>query len=309
MLEKRIRILNLDNSVTAQRALAAGYETEIIDLTDLGPKVRFWMGGGIREELLRRIPERGGGRVTFLGSGDFHHVSELLLSRFEEPVSLVDFDFHQDWDSTSSLLHCGSWVSRAMERQNIRKCVILGASSKDFSFFSLQAGDLALLKDDRLEIYPYSSKPGAVFFKSVPDNISIVKKEYPFLTRIFWNELKGKNIKEFFLGVIDRLPTDKVYITIDKDCLADEAALTNWDQGEMPLDCLLEILKMIKCNREIVGMDITGDYSPVRTDGMLKNAILRLNHPHNIKAAGLSAPSIAAANELTNLKILGSVIS
>ncbi len=309
MLEKKIRILDFDNSVKAQKALLSGYEAEVIDLTDLGPKVRFWMSRDARGELSRRIPNGGEGRVTFLGSGDFHHVTELLLSRFDEPVSLIDFDFHQDWDATSSLLHCGSWVSKAMERQNIRKCLMLGPSSKDFSFFSLQAGDLRLLKDDRLEIYPYSSRAGAVFFRAVPANISIRKKEGVFLTRIYWNELKSKNIKEFFIHLISRLPTAKVYITIDKDCLEAETSLTNWDQGDMPLGCLLEILKVIKDNREIVGMDITGDYSPVRTDGALKKAVLRLNHPRSIKAAGLSAPSIAAANEITNLKILESVIA
>jgi len=309
MLNKKIRVLNFDDSVTGQKGLLSRYDAEVVDLTDLGPSGRFWADRGVRREIGNRIPEQGAGHVTFLGSGDFHHITEILLSRYDEPVSLIDFDFHQDWDGTSSLLHCGSWVTRALNRENILKCVILGASSKEMDFFSLQAGCLERLKDDRIELYPYSSKPGAVFFRRVPRNISFAAKRYPFFTGIGWNELKNKNITEFFMHIIRRLPSKKVYITVDKDCMNTGDALTNWDQGKMPLDHLLEMLKMIKDNCEIVGMDMTGDYSPVRADGVFKNAMLWLSHPKNIEASKFSGDHINKLNEATNLKILDLVTS
>lgn len=304
MLDKKIRILNFDDSVTSQKGLLSLYGADVVDLTDLGPKVRFWTDENGRRALSERVPKDGAGRVTFLGSGDFHHVTEILLSRYEEPVSVIDFDFHQDWDGTSSLLHCGSWVARVMKRKNIEKCVIVGASSIDMTFFSLQAGCLEHLKNDRIELYPYSSKRGAVFFRTVPSNISFTAKRYPFYTRIDWNALKNKNIAEFFLHIIRRLPSNKVYITVDKDCLKTGAALTNWDQGSMPLECLLTMLRMIRDNCDIVGMDITGDYSPVRVDGAFKRAVLWLSHPEKISASRFAGPRINTVNEETNLRIL-----
>lgn len=306
---KKIRILNFDDSVIEQKALLGRYEMDVVDLRDLGPGARFWVDNRSIHEIERRISGKGEGCVTFLGSGDFHHVTELLLRRYSQPLSLIDFDFHHDWDATSPLLHCGSWVSRAMKRRNILKCIILGASSKEFSFFSLQAGDLAVLKDDRTEIYPYSSEPGAIFFRAVPSNISFRREERPFFTKILWNELKGRNITEFFLHIIKRLPSKKVYITIDKDCLNAEAAITNWDQGKMPLGDLLLMLKLIKDNCDIAGMDITGEYSPARLDGAFKNFVSSLNHPRDIKVAGHAKGSVTALNEATNLKILEIVTS
>lgn len=309
MPDKKIRILDFDGSVAGQKGLLARYQADIVDLRDLGPRARFWINADDRREVERRIPDRGRGAVTFLGSGDFHHVTGMLIDRFDEPITVIDFDFHPDWDTAIPLLHCGSWVTHAMKNRNVVKLVMVGTSSRDLSPFSVQSGDLNSLKNDRIEIYPYSCRPAAVFFRTVPPNISLETRRYPFFTRIRWNELKQKNIVEFLLHVIRRLPTKKVYVTIDKDCLAPEEVLTNWDQGEMSLEDLLVMLKMIKENLDIIGMDVAGDYSPIRIDGVFKNIASRLDHPRDVRAAVLPGSSIAAVNELTNLKILDLVTS
>jgi len=308
MPDKRIRILNFDDSVTRQKGLFSRHGADIIDLRDLGPRARFWMKDDVRREIERRIPPQETGAVTFLGSGDFHHVTGMLINRHDEGVCVIDFDFHPDWDTVFPILHCGSWVAQAMRSRNILKLVMVGASSRDLSPFSIQTGDLASLKDDRIEIYPYSRKPTAVFFRAVPPNISLETKRHLFFTRIRWNELKNKNIMEFFLHVIRRLPAKKVYVTIDKDCLGTGDAMTNWDQGSMPLDVLLSMLKMIKENLDIIGMDIAGDYSPIRVDGVFKKIASMLDHPRKVRAAELPGSSVTAVNELTNLKILDLMI-
>jgi hypothetical protein len=309
MLNKKIRILNFDDSVTRQKGLLSRYEAGIIDMRDLGPRARFWMKRGDRREIERRIPAGTPGAVTFLGSGDFHHVTDILIRQHDEPISVIDFDFHPDWDTIFPLLHCGSWVAHGMGNRDVLKLVMIGASSRDLSLFSLQTGDLDSLKNDRIEIYPYSCRPAAVFFRNVPPNISLETKKYPFFTRIYWNELKNKNIMEFFLHLIRRLPTKKVYVTVDKDCLGTADSLTNWDQGILSLDDLLVMLKMIKENLDIIGMDIAGDYSPIRIDGVFKNIVSRLDHPRKVKAAELPGSAVAEVNERTNLKILDLIAS
>lgn len=307
MLEKKIRILNFDDSVAAQKGLLSRYEAEVIDMRDLGPRARLWITRATGCEIKKRIPDQNKCAVTFLGSGDFHHVTELLLKRYDEPISVIDFDFHPDWDKISPFLHCGSWVAEAMKNGNVAKLVVIGASPRDLSLFSIQTADLGSLANDRVEIYPYSCRPSKVLFRTVPRNISFETKRYPFLTKICWNELRNKNITEFFLHIVRRIPTKKVYVTIDKDCLETSDALTNWDHGGLSLEDLLDMLKIIKDNLDIVGMDIAGDYSSMRVGGVFKNIVSRLIRPGNIKAERLPPEKVTALNEATNLKILDRV--
>ena len=49
-----------------------------------------------------------------------------------------------------------------------------------------------------------------------------------------------------------------IYISIDKDALSHEYAATDWDQGQMELGELTEVLKVIEGNR-ILGVDICGE--------------------------------------------------
>ena len=121
--------------------------------------------------------------------------------------------------------------------------------------------------------------------------------------------MKNKNLEEFFRALIKRLPTKKVYLSIDKDCLKHEFALTNWEEGKLSLDELLLMLRLIKENLEIVGLDITGDYSKISLSGRLKRIFSRLDHPKAVKADRLSGEEVTRINELTNLRLLETVLA
>jgi len=180
----------------------------------------------------------------------------------------------------------------------------MGASSGDISPTLFRMGNYESLKDDRLEIYPYQHKPTKVFFKKIPGNISAGVKRGLFYDEIHWQELKTKNIAEFFLHILRRLPTKKVHVTIDKDCLKAPYSLTNWAEGRLELEELLLMLKFIKENTEIVGLDITGDYSPVKTEGFIRSVITAINHPRNASAKGKPQSLIDSVNEAANIRIL-----
>ena len=180
----------------------------------------------------------------------------------------------------------------------------MGVSSGDISPTFFRMGNYDSLKGDRVEIYPYQHKPTKVFFKKIPLNISAEIKRGLFFEEIHWQELKAKNIAESFLHILHRLPTDKVYVTIDKDCLKAPYSLTNWAQGRLELTELLLMLKFIKENTEIIGLDITGDYSPVKTEGVIRTAITAINHPRDFSAKGKSQSFIDSTNEATNIRIL-----
>lgn len=304
MLANSIRILNFDDSVMRQRSLRAQYRAEIVDFEDIAPLARLWMNSKIRKAIQQRLINTRGDAVTFCGSGDFHHISGVLLERIEEPFSLIVFDFHPDWAALPPRWGCGSWLRQALINKNLRKCILLGVSSSDISGWWIQEGDFSLLKDSRLEIYPYAHKPTTVFLKRVPPNISLRLNPGLLSTKIYWSELLKQNLQEFFSQVLARLPSRKVYISLDKDCLRKEFALTNWEEGMFSLEELSGLLRAIKERFQIIGMDIVGDYSPVYLTGNIKNIASRLDHPRNNSAAGLPGDLITSVNESTNLNIL-----
>jgi arginase family enzyme len=304
MLSQSIRILNFDDSVIKQKNLVSRYHTEIIDLKDLGPSARIWLDKKTKKEIEKRINGSAKNAATFLGSGDFHQVSHILINQFEEPICVILFDFHPDWDILPPRLGCGSWVTESLRNKNILKLILIGASSKDLSSPWIQTGNMNSLQGNRVEIYPYSHPPSFTLFKRIPENFSIKTKKSLFLNKIHWNELKGKNLVTLFLSILKRLPTPKVYLSIDKDCLRNEYSLTNWEEGMLALKEFLWMLKLIMDHVEVIGMDIVGDYSEISVRGKFKKFISYLDHPAELKAKYLSDAFVNEINERTNLSIL-----
>jgi arginase family enzyme len=304
MLSKSIRILNFDDSVIKQQNLVSRYHTEIVDLKDLGPRARIWLDKKTEKEIEKRIRGSAKNSVTFLGSGDFHQVSHILINQFDEPICVILFDFHPDWDILPPRLGCGSWVTESLRNKNILRFILIGTSSKDLSSPWIQTGNINSLQGNRVEIYPYSHRPSFTFFKRMPENLSIKIKKSLFVNKIHWNELKGKDLIKLFLSILKRLPTPKVYLSIDKDCLRNEYSLTNWEEGMLSLEELLWMLKLIMDHVDIIGMDIVGDYSEISVNGKLRKLISYLDHPGELKAKYLSEAFVNEINERTNLSFL-----
>ncbi|MFH0791318.1 MAG: arginase family protein [Candidatus Omnitrophota bacterium] len=304
MLNKTIRILNFDNSILKQSILFSQYEHTVIDFKDFAPKARHWTDSKTRSLIEKRVVNSAKDSITFIGSGDFHHISEILISRFDQPISVIVFDAHPDWAGLSPQFSCGSWLNEILKKETIVKLVLMGISSDDISGFNIQTGNLNSLKNDRVEIYPHTHRPSTTFLKKIPPNASIGINRGVLFNRIFWNELKDKNLAGFIQTLLNRIPAKKVYISIDKDCLNNNHAITNWEEGKLSLEELLLMLRLIKQNMDIIGLDICGDYSPVSIQGGIKRIISRLDHPKDIKADELEDYVITAINQDTNLKIL-----
>ncbi|MCF0130793.1 MAG: hypothetical protein HUJ71_03655 [Pseudobutyrivibrio sp.] len=79
-----------------------------------------------------------------------------------------------------------------------------------------------------------------------------------------------KNVYSYGVGEYvspSDIPTDiPVYISIDKDILSYDYAITDWDQGNMTLGELTSTLQDIFLNRDILGVDVCGDTSDVSLD-------------------------------------------
>jgi hypothetical protein len=305
---RNIRILNFDDSLTSQKNLIAKYNSppytcEIIDFKKEAPYLRYWANRKLLSLLAQRLGNPKDGVITLYGSGDFHHISIALIECLRRPISVLVFDYHPDWDGLPPQFSCGSWVNAIVDNDNVKKVILLGPSSHDLSAKGLFTASFRGLKANKLEIYPYQRKPSRLFFRNLK-NIDCLKVSHsPFVSKIEWDNLAQKQLDIFLPKVLSKLATDDVYISIDKDCLSADYAVTNWEEGPIALTWLLKALELIKLKKNIVAVDITGDYSPIMLKSRIKKFISSLDHPYkNISLQDME--TITRLNEDTNLQIL-----
>jgi hypothetical protein len=158
-----IRILDFDGSVLAQANLLQKYKippysVEVIDLKDISSSCRYLATKKTLAIVNKRLQNSSPNAITLYGSGDFHHISSVLLSRFTNPIGVIVFDHHPDWDGLSPYISCGSWVTEVSKMKNVEKMILLGPSSEDLSARGLASAYLNNLERGKLEIFPYERR-------------------------------------------------------------------------------------------------------------------------------------------------------
>ena len=293
-------ILQLDDAFDRQVALTGRVlaEGRVLAARDLGPAMRLWSPVATLDELKRRIadalPRRGAAEVVFAGSGDFHHVTPLLLERALQteaaPVTVVHFDNHPDWMRHAPGRHCGSWVGRAARLEGVARVVTVGVTSPDVGRARARQGDLALIGEGRLDLFAWAAPDGGA-------EVRLEGRTWPTIAALG---------EAAFLDLLEaRLGGAPVYVTLDKDVLRAADAVTNWDQGEAGLDFVIAAIRRISATRRIIGADVVGDWSrPVYGGGpaaaLLKRGEALLDQPWS-RAAPAGA---AELNEAVNLRLL-----
>ena len=274
MLLPGARILDFDGSVTGQLACGLPPPARIVDLRDVGQEARLWASGAQRDYIRQCLQPADRHRPTFIGSGDYHYVSALLLETMaEQPVTVIVFDHHPDWERLPPRYGCGAWVNRALELPGVQQVLHVGAGSADLKYPAAWTGNRAAVRAGRL--------------------------------RLLTAAALGREPDGRFAAALAAVPTPRVYVSVDKDCLRAAGALTNWEEGNLELEFLLRALRAIVETRTVVGLDITGDYSPIEIRSAWKSWCSRLDHPANYSARGRGAGEIARLNAETNAAILG----
>jgi hypothetical protein len=294
-----LNILDLDHSLTAQDAVSrrlANGQARRLDLLDLGPKLRLWSSERTYRrfsERLARRPEHQGPRpeIFFVGSGDYHHLTPAFLADLKEPISLIHFDNHPDWVRLAPRRHCGSWVNRALKLPQIQRIVTLGPCSEDLDNPQLRGGNLAALKHGRLQLFPWQHAPSKVWGR-IGDGAGHRQQE----NHLYWHNLAQQDWPAFLARMIHSLPTDAVWITIDKDVLASQDAATNWDQGGMRLSHLLLALRSLAASKRILGIDVCGEFAAPAFSNALKRWEARSDQP----PVGRWSPADLDRNSQTN---------
>ena len=259
----RLRLVDLDGNESLRNAPAQfAADAQGVDCRDLASRLRLWTTRRAMAAFAARLADAGepagtGPVLTLLGSGDYHHLNTVLLAQVHEPFTLIHFDNHPDWVRLAPRYHCGSWVNRALALPNLARIVTIGPCSDDLVWPEFKGGNLAALESGRLELYPWHHEPSTVLRHFGPSPCFQQKGR-----RLFWRTVGGESWSGFIDELRTRLPTDAIWFTIDKDVLRPADAATNWDQGEMPLDALLDGIRALSKGKRVLGADLCGDYSP-----------------------------------------------
>ncbi|MGF9855338.1 arginase family protein [Bacillus paramobilis] len=217
LLYSGLTFLNFDDTYSLQNKLRS-YSHEDIDFSHIEHSNLYCETSSlmrIKQELYRR-KQKG---ITFIGSGNYHYVSYLLLKEIDEPFSLILFDHHTDMnlkeENEQTLISCGSWVSFALENNpKLKKVIMIGPSS-----LTIHSNDHSCV-----EVFPIDTS----------------------------NEVSTHTI-------LSHIHTNTIYVSIDKDVLDSKVAITNWDQGHMKLSTLLKYIHVIIRDKNVYGIDICGE--------------------------------------------------
>ena len=273
-----LRILDTDGSVDATALAAAAPWASItpVDLRDLGPSLRLWSRRKNIDAARARLTAAADPRpsVAFMGSGDFHHLAALLAERVEEPFTLLHFDNHPDWVRLAPRWHCGSWVNRVLALPNVQRVVTVGCCSDDLVDPGRKGGNLPALGSGRLALFPWQHEASRAR-RRIADGPGHAWRD----GHLHWRNLADMPLQQAIDAVLAAIPTDAIWITIDKDVLPENEALTNWDQGRMPLAALLAMLRAAGERKRVLGADLCGEYSPPRHANWLKRIESKMDQP------------------------------
>lgn len=237
LLHNGLTFLNFDDTYLLQNKLHS-YSHEDIDFTHLEHSNLYCENPSLMhiKRALNRRKKKG---VTFIGSGNYHYVSYLLLEEIDKPFTLILFDHHTDMNlkeaNEQTLISCGSWVSFSLRNNgNLKKVIIIGPSS-----LAIHSNDCSYV-----EVFPID----------ISHEVSIHT-------------------------ILSHIHTETIYVSIDKDVLDPKVTITNWDQGHMKLSLLLQFIHSLITNKSIYGIDICGElpvypsqlFLPKYTNAIQKN--------------------------------------
>jgi Arginase family len=252
-------ILNFDNSVWSLPG------AQIIELGDLQEAIRF----GCRKKVLLDLGKKIDTEIyshhglVFLGSGDYHHISYLLIERLRKldtRIQVVVFDNHPDNMRYPFGIHCGSWVRHVSRLPFIAHVHVVGITSTDVEARQIWANYLMPLYSGKLTYWCVQRNLRAL------RNIGIRHcRTFPSVATLTYD----------FVAMLEKTQ-EPIYLSIDKDVLAYDEVITNWDQGVMGIDDLIGVIKQIQ--GRILASDVVGEVSSYQYQSLFKRYLSNLDH-------------------------------
>ena len=158
--------------------------------------------------------------LHFLDSGNYHYMTKLWTDRLREPFSLVLFDHHTDMQPPV--------FEGLMSCGGWVKDMLDGNSFlKNVLIAGVPETDAAKVRSERVHVI--SEEDFAVSGCPAEPLSSVLPPGVP------------------------------VYLSVDKDVLSTDSAITNWDQGGMRLEVLTGAISRLMRDRKVIGMDVCGE--------------------------------------------------
>ena len=238
-LEKKV-----DSVVAEAENMAAKPVITQLDFQDI-PGTNCYCDSLAEEEIGKRIISFGPEGLHFLDSGNYHYLTKLWLELVKEPFELLVFDHHTDMQHPAfgGILSCGGWIREALEtNDNLKHVILVGPPQAAMEETKKE------LAEDGEELL------GKVIWISEEEFLRNVEKPD-------WiQKLCGQcNVTGAEADEKEQLP---LYISIDKDILSESEGKTNWDQGNVVLDQVLQFIDVYMQQtpgRQFIGMDICGE--------------------------------------------------
>ena len=243
---------------------------ERIPLLDWQETVRFGCSlaqmNRLRRELDHRMPVPAAHGTVLVGSGDFHHLSWLLIERqmrrssSPHPLRVVVFDNHPDNMRFPFGVHCGSWVRRVAALSGVDHVHVVGITSTDIGWAHSWENQLSPLRAGKLSYWSVGVNTG-------------------------WSRWLGLDAAFRGFDTLDalldalcqtlRTSRQPTYLSIDKDVFSTKMVHTNWDQGQLSEAQINDAIGALR--GQVVGSDITGEFSAYRYRSAWKRWLSRID--------------------------------
>ncbi|WP_182419921.1 hypothetical protein [Bartonella sp. HY038] len=254
-------ILDFDHSVKS-------LEGEIrLPLSDYQKTIRFAASMRNYKKLGAYLEDQLGDHQgpVFLGSGDYHHISHLLIARQtkllgDKRLTVVILDNHPDNMRYPFGIHCGSWVSYTAALPFVDHVHVLGITSNDIGLSHAVENRLNPLIRGKLTYWS--------------TGVDVGWAKYLGLKNCF---MSFKNIDDLVSAFISAqiCQNQSIYLSIDKDVLSKATIKTNWDQGQMEMRHLQDLVVALSpCIR---ACDITGEVSDYQYKTLGKRLMSKLD--------------------------------
>jgi hypothetical protein len=271
------RILDLDGSLIRQELLLRRARPAILPLQAWGPSLRLACSPGSFRRFQDHLRVLTGcdrdvtPHWNFIGSGDFHHVSLALLRRLPCLCNLLILDNHPDWMRGVPLLHCGTWLHHAARLPGVERIFHLGGDV-DFDNAYRWLAPWSMLRRGKIIVSPARRRFTGRLWAEIPHQ--------PMRPRD--GESAGlASIAEWLAPFRAELAARPLYISLDKDVLTAPESVVNWDSGHLTVGEVGDVLRAFldASAGNVAGVDVVGDWSPVRLRGVLRRILHWTEHP------------------------------
>jgi arginase family enzyme len=254
-LTSRALHLNLDDAWRDEP-----FGLPVVDARNWGPKLRFSAPLRLITEFYRNYEAQLASPFVLYGSGDFHYLTALRIRRVAQPVILVSFDNHPDWDVRPPRWCCGGWINRALEFSHVQHVAVWGCGNFECWWPRQIFGNRRAERTGVLEVHPWAD-------------------DRPMKDRQRRGAILREDWRRKFENFAASLGGTDLYITIDLDCLRAEEAVTNWESGRFDIVDLVWALKKLRERSRLMGGDICGGYSEPTYARWKQKFASEMDHP------------------------------